>query len=85
MRVEGTAPPICTVTVMVWGASTALGSLTVTIPVAMPAGRPEVFKANWSGMQRPGCDEQARCAPTEPPIQETDEESVRLSEPSSAL
>src|ERR1035437_9076974 len=75
---------------MVWGASTALGSLTVTMPVAVPAGRAEVFKANWSGVQRPLrplCDEQARCAPAgEGTIQGTDEEGVlRLSVPSAAL
>ena len=72
------APPICTVTVMVWGASTALGSLTVTMPVAIPAGRPEVFKANWSGVQTPGRDEQARWAPTEAPIQETDDARLQI-------
>src|ERR1035437_9911270 len=75
---------------MVWGASTALGSLTVTMPVAVPAGSAEVFKANWSGVQRPLrplCDEQARCAPAgEGTIQGTDEEGVlRLSVPSAAL
>src|ERR1035437_2206813 len=75
---------------MVWGASTALGSLTVTMPVAVPAGRAEVFKANWSGVQRPLrplCNEQARCAPAgEGTIQGTDEEGVpRLSDPSPAL
>src|ERR1019366_2122486 len=90
LRLEGTAPPICTVTVMVWGASTALGSLTVTMPVAVPAGRAEGVKANWSGGQRPLrplCDEQARCAPAgEGTIQGTDEEGVlRLSVPSAAL
>src|SRR5664280_816961 len=71
---------------MVWGASTmALGSLTVTMPVTVPAGRAEVFRENWSGVQRPGCDEQARCAPTVPEIQVTDGVSFRLSEPSAAL
>src|ERR1035437_6574829 len=70
---------------MGWGASTALGSLTVTMPVTVPAGRAEVFRENWSGVQRPGCDEQARCAPTVPEIHVTDEVSFRLSEPSAAL
>jgi hypothetical protein len=51
--------------------------ITVTMPVAVPAGRAEVFKANWSGVQRPLrplCDEQARSAPTEPEIQVTPKE-----------
>src|SRR5664280_1115281 len=81
----GTALPICTVTVMVCGASTALASLTVTMPVTDPAGRAEVFRVNWSGMQLPGCDEQARCAPTVPAIHGTDEVSFRLSAPSATL
>src|ERR1035437_3049703 len=74
---------------MVWGASTALGSLTVTMPVAVRAGRGEVFKANWSGVQIEtpgGCGgEQARCAPFEASMQETDEERLRFSEPSASL
>src|SRR5450759_3294153 len=65
--------------------------ITVTMPVTGgPAGRAEVCKANWSGVQRPLrplCDEQARCAPTEPEIQVTPEgtERLRLSEPSATL
>src|ERR1035437_8457231 len=75
---------------MVWGASTALGSLTVTMPVAAPAGSAEVFKVNWSGVQtplRPLCDEQARCAPAgEGTIQGTAGEGVgRSTEPSATL
>lgn len=49
----GTAPPTCTITVIVCGASTAFGSLTVTIPVVVPADSPDVFSANCSGMQVP--------------------------------
>src|ERR1017187_2031498 len=82
----GMTPPICTVTVMVWGASTALGSLTVTMPVAAPAGRAEVFKTNWSGVQSAtATDKHARWASFVGTIQETDEERLRLSEPSAAL
>src|ERR1035438_5100167 len=70
---------------MVCGASTALGSLTVTIPVTVPAGSAEVFKASCSGVQVPDRDAHARWAPTEPAIQATDEVRLRLSEPSAAL
>jgi hypothetical protein len=42
---SGTALPIWTVTVMVWGASTALGSDTVTVPVYSPRARDEVLNA----------------------------------------
>src|ERR1017187_2851542 len=84
-RLAGTPPPICTVTVMVCGASTALRSLTVTMPVTVPAGSVEVFKANCSGVQVPDRDAHARGAPTEPAIQETEEVRLRLSEPSAAL
>src|SRR6476646_4297241 len=84
-RLDGTAPPICTVTVIVCGASVALGSVTDTMPVEIPAGRLEVFKTNCSGVQTPGRDEQLRCAPTEPPIQETEDASFRASAPSASL
>jgi hypothetical protein len=70
---------------MVCGASTALGSLTVTMPVTVPAGSAEVFKAGCSGVQMPDRDAHARWAPTEPAIQEADEVRLRLSEPSAAL
>src|SRR5579872_6741059 len=51
VRLGGTLPPIATVTVMVCGASTAFGSLTVTMPVAVPAGSELVFNDRLMGRQ----------------------------------
>ncbi len=81
----GTPPPICTVTVMVCGASTALGSLTVTIPVEIPAASPEVLSAKVSGKQVPLRVVQARCVPMLAPIQVTEEVAARFSDPSPML
>ena len=39
--------PTRTVTVTVWGASTAFGSLTVRMAVLRPCGRPVVLTATW--------------------------------------
>src|SRR5205085_11060839 len=50
-RVAGTPLPICTVTVMVWGASMALGSFTVTMPVYLPRASDAVFRAIFTGTQ----------------------------------
>ena len=62
-RLYGTAPPICTVTVIVCGASTALGRTPLRCPSKFPRAAPEVFNANCSGVQTPGRDDAgALCA-----------------------
>ena len=48
---EGTAPPIAAVTVMVCGASAVVASpVTVRIAVCMPAASDAVFSATLMGM-----------------------------------
>src|SRR5690348_11527903 len=80
---SGTAPPICTVTPMVCGSSIAFGSLTVTKPVYVPLARAEVCSAICTGIHR--LKAQGRAAPKLGASQETEEATLRLSEPSPLL
>jgi len=68
---------------MVCGESTAFGSFTVTIPVALPAGSDCVFNTKFSGKQvlLSVVVVQLRDDPTEAPIHETDDETLKFSEP----
>jgi hypothetical protein len=77
------------VTVIVCGASAAVGELMVTMPVypVEDAARDAVFRASWTGRQ---VEEavvvlHAAAAPTVGTIQETELEAVRVSVPSPAL
>ena len=86
---EGTAPPIATVTVMVCGASTVLASpVTVRIAVCMPAPSDAVFNATLMGMHGTATwlvVVQGRAAPTAATAHGADEATVRDSAPSPAL
>src|ERR1700693_1247089 len=79
--VLGTAPPTITVTVTDCGASRALGSLMVTVPVYVPAASDAVSNAIAIGMQGP-LSEHVGGFLTVEPSQGTDDEVVRLSVPS---
>src|SRR5690349_21845648 len=70
---------------MVWGASTAFGSLTVTMPVLTPAGSPDVLSAMVKGVQTPARLLHARCTPTSAPIQVTEEVTLKFSDESPIL
>jgi hypothetical protein len=80
---------VCTVTVIVCGASTAPGAETVMMPVypAGDAASDAVFSANVSGMQLAAAevDAHARAAPTVGVIHAADELSESDSVPSPAL
>src|SRR5450755_3095406 len=78
---SGTVPPTITVTITNCGASTALGSVMVTVPVYVPAASEPVWSAIETGMQLP-LKEQECFAPMLGTSHGTDEDVCRLSEPS---
>lgn len=81
----GTPLPTCTVTVMVCGASMALGELTVKVPVYRPWVNAAVLKLMFTGKQKPTTMVQVYGVPMEGWIQETFEETVRFNVPVPAL
>ena len=77
----GTVPPTQAVTTTNCGASTAVGSAMVTVPVYVPAANDAVCKAIAIGMQGP-LREQVVEFPTVAASHGTDEVAVRLRVPS---
>src|SRR5258708_30670127 len=73
---SGIPPPTRTVTLMLWGASIAFGSFTVTKPVYVPLAREAVWTAMFTGMQL-FPKSQAWVAPSVGASHQTDAESCR--------